>query len=139
MTIKVRRLLYCGAVSQVKVSADTMCLQKATDKSWVLFRTFQKKGKNRDYIELAYSQLKQLVSYSWLWYFSSNLCRQFLTKVRTATASQLNVTDTALAAVANGSGEFSEPATPLTAIWLIYLLIYLAHWPWFLWLSWHFF
>jgi hypothetical protein len=88
----------------------------------------KKKGKNRDYIELAYSQLKQLVSYSWLWYFSPNLCRQFLTKVRTATAaSQLNVTDTALAAVANGSGEFSEPATPLTAIWLIYLLIYLAH------------
>ena len=33
MTIKVRLLLYCGAVSQVKVSADTMCLQKATDKS----------------------------------------------------------------------------------------------------------
>ena len=45
MTIKVRRLLYCEAVSQVKVSADTMCLQKATDKSWVLFTTFQKKGK----------------------------------------------------------------------------------------------
>ena len=42
----------------------------------------KKEGKNRDYIELAYSQLKQLVSYSWLWYFSPNLCRQFLTKVR---------------------------------------------------------
>ena len=55
------RFVYCGAVSQVKVSADTMCLQKATDKSWALFRTFQKKEKNRDYIELAYSQLKQLV------------------------------------------------------------------------------
>ena len=77
VTIMVHRLVYCGAVSQTKVSADTMCLQKATDKSWVLFRTFQKNEKKRLY--WAYSQLKAA---SWLWHFSPNLCRQFLSEVR---------------------------------------------------------
>ena len=136
------RFVVCSIV-ELSVKLKSVLTQCACKRLRINLEFFsepsKKKGKNRDYIELAYSQLKQLVSYSWLWYFSPNLCRQFLTKVRTATASQLNVTDTALAAVANGSGEFSEPATPLTAIWLIYLLIYLAHWPWFLWLSWHFF